>query len=178
MASAPTPAHKILSIADVIALGGALIAVSDLYPTRFLTERDFFPLVVAYLTGRVPALKTEASTTHGRVDFHLKGTNPTWLELAVQPRTLIDKNYTSIVFPGHNSKTSLYAGQNKSELKKLMSESKGKTRFLLLLDLHGGYNLTTLEAGYKTEAAKNKNGKSVRVVYVSRLNSKHFKAGA
>ena len=59
-----------------------------------------------------------------------------------------------------------------------MSESKGKTRFLLLLDLHGGYNLTTLEAGYKTEAAKNKNGKSVRVVYVSRLNSKHFKAGA
>lgn len=48
-----------------------------------------------------------------------------------------------------------------------MKEQTGKTRFLLLVDLHGGYDLDNLEAEYKKEAKKFKKGKSVRVVYVS-----------
>jgi hypothetical protein len=53
---------KILTIADVLDLGRALINTANIYPLSFVTEKDFFPLVVAYLTGRVPALKTEVST--------------------------------------------------------------------------------------------------------------------
>jgi hypothetical protein len=171
-------AHKKLTIDDVTALGRTLIRVSDLYPTKFLSERDFFPLVVAYLTGRVPALTAEVAAKGGRVDFQLKGTNPTWLELVVQPRILADKNCPALVFPGHNAKTSLYAGQNPTELKKLMAEPKGKTRFLLLVDLHGGYDIAKLKAGYSVEAKKIKKGKPVRVVYVSRSGSAHFLARA
>ena len=178
MPTAAVALHKILNITDVLALGRTLIEVADLYPTRYLTERDFFPLVVAYLSGRVPGIRTEVDSSGGRVDFQLKGTNPTWLELAVQPRTLGDVNYPTLAFPGHNAKTALYAGQNAPELRKLMMEPKGKTRFLLLVDLHGGYNLAKLENGYKAGAKKNKNGKSVRVVYVSRTAEKAFLASA
>lgn len=162
-------AHKKLTIADVKELGRTLIEVANLYPTKFLSERDFFPLVVAYLTGRVPSLVPEVSTTEGRIDFQLKGTNPTWLELAVQPRTLTDKNFPNILFPGNSTRNSLYASQNRTELHKLMKESTGKTRFLLLVDLHGGYDLAKLEVGYKAATKKVKKGTSVRIVYVSQL---------
>lgn len=84
-------AHQKLTIDHVKDLGRMLIEVANLYPTKFLSERDFFPLVVAYLTGRIPSMESEVSTTEGRIDFQLKGTNPTWLELAVQPRTLADR---------------------------------------------------------------------------------------
>ena len=161
--------HKKLTIADVVSLGETLVQVSNMYPTRYLTERDFFPLVVAYLSGRVPALVPEVSTAEGRIDFHLKGNNPTWLELAVQPRVLVDLNNPNVVFSGNSTKGCLYASQNRSELRKLMYAPTGSTRFLLLVDLHGGYNTSTLKAGYKTEAAKFKNGKPVRVVYISQM---------
>lgn len=160
-------AHKKLTISDVAALGKVLIAVANLYPTKYLTERDFFPLVVAYLSGRVPSLVPEVSTSEGRIDFHLKGSNPTWLELAVQPRVLADANYPHVKFPGNGAKGALYASQNRPELRKLMLEKTGKTRFLLLVDLHGGYNLATLKSGYQSEAKKHRKGAPVRVVYVS-----------
>ncbi len=163
---AKSSAHQKLTIEHVKDLGRMLIEVANLYPTKFLSERDFFPLVVAYLTGRIPSMEAEVSTTEGRIDFQLKGTNPTWLELAVQPRTLADKNFPNVAFPGNKAKT-LYASQNRPELRKLMNEQTGKTRFLLLVDLHGGYVLKKLETGYKTEAKTYKKGKSIRVVYVS-----------
>lgn len=168
--------HKILTTQDVIDLGQALLKTSNLYPLRFVTERDFFPLVVTYLNGRVPALETEVSTDHGRIDFQLKGNNPTWLELAVQSRALTDKNCPNIEFPGTDLGT-LYASQNRNELQKLMTEPKGKTRFLLLLDLNGGYNFPKLKSDYRAEALDIAGRKSVRVVYVSPNGPEHFKAG-
>lgn len=158
--------HKILTIQDVIELGQTLIAVANQYPTRFLTERDFFPLVVTYLTGRVPSLKTEVCTKSGRIDFHLKGNNPTWLELAVQPRMLVDKKNPDVRFSGHAAMGCLHASQNRPELRKLIKEPKGRTRFILLVDFHGGYKLNGLKENYGKEASKF-TGRSVRVIYVS-----------
>jgi len=168
---------KYLNIQDVIDLGTTLIKTADLYPMQFVTEKDFFPLVVAYLTGRVPALETEVATKDGRIDFQLKGTNPTWLELAVQPRHFVDKNAPDLRLPGY-TRVSLPASQNRRELQKLMNAPTGKTRYLLLVDLNGGYKRATLIKQYKAEAAKITQGKTVRVVYVSRKDPFHFKAAA
>ena len=148
-----------MTIADVLGLGRALIETANLYPTRFLTERDFSPLVAAYLNGRVPSLKAEVAAKGGTIDFHLKGANPTWLELAVQPRALCDKNFPTLAFSGHRFKNNLYGSQNKAELRKLMHEPKGKTRFLLLVDLSVGYDTDRLRAGYQREASKLKKWK-------------------
>lgn len=173
----PMPiAHKKLTIADVLQLGRMLLDVSDSYPTQFLTERDFFPLVVAYLSGRVPSLATEVQLKGGVADFRLGGPNPTWLELAVQPRQLKDENHPSLPFPGHSAVNTLYAGQNATELKKLMREPKGTTRFLLLLDLAGTYKIDVLKNGYRKSGLKIGGLKPVRVVYVTRdlAKSCHF----
>jgi hypothetical protein len=164
---------KILTIPDVTDLGRALVTTANLYPMRFVTERDFFPLVVTYLSGRVPALKAEVATDRGRIDFRLKGNNPTWLELAVQARAFSDKNFPEVQLPGY-SVGALYASQNRQELRKLMNETRGKTRFLLLIDLNGGYDLPKLEAAYRNEARTHIHGKPVRVVYVSPTRSHHF----
>lgn len=161
------PLHKKLTIDDVVGLGQALMEVAYWYPTRFLTERDFFPLVMAYLSGRIPYLNREVAATEGVVDFRIGGNNPTWLELAVQPRQLIDVNNKTLRFPGHSAVNSLYAGQNKTELGKLMKQPTGTTRFLLLLDLTGRYDLKALVAGYK-QLGKSIGGRfPVRVIYVT-----------
>lgn len=173
MAGSPL-AHKKLTIADVLGLGRALIETANLYPTRFLTERDFFPLVAAYLNGRVPALKAEVAAEGGTIDFHLKGANPTWLELAVQPRALCDKNFPELPFAGHRFKNTLYASQNRAELRKLMQEPQGKTRFLLLVDLSVGYDVEKLKAGYQREARELEGGTSVRVVYTAQNSAADF----
>ncbi|MFV0600708.1 MAG: hypothetical protein ACK5NE_02605 [Brachymonas sp.] len=177
--SKPVP-HKKLTIADVQDLGRTLLDVANQYPTRYLTERDFFPLVITYLTGRIPSVVAEVSSSDGVIDFQLKGNNPTWLELAVQPRAIVDANCPSVKFPGHHFKNALYASQNRSELKKLMQEPTGKTRFLLLLDLTGKYDCNDLKLGYQREAKKFKKGKTIRVVYASQDTSKdcHFAAKA
>ena len=141
--SAPA-SHKKLTICDVQELGRVLLHVANLYPTSFLTERDFFPLVVTYVTGRIPSVNTEVASSDGVIDFQIKGTNPTWLELAVQPRALIDANCPDVRFPSHKSRTSLYASQNRSELRKLMKVKIGTTRFLLLVDLTGKYDCSAL----------------------------------
>lgn len=168
--------YKKLTINDVKELGVALIRVADLYPTQFLTERDFFPLVFAYLSGRVPGIAREVQSKQGVVDFRIGGTNPTWLELAVQPRQLSDKNYAAQHFPGHSTVNTLYAGQNRTELTKLMHEHKGATRFLLLLDLSGKYDFESLVQSYRDAGIKIAGTHPVRVVYVTRDSSKigHF----
>ncbi len=169
MTSAPT--HKILNIQDVQQLGRVLVHVANVYPTRFLTERDFFPLVVTYLTGRLPSVVPEVASSEGIIDFQLKGNNPTWLELAIQPRRIIDPNFPNVLFPGHNRANALYASQNRSELKKLMFAPTGKTRFLLLVDLVGTYDPNTLKSAYRAEGKKNKKGQAIRVVYSSQDSS-------
>ncbi len=89
------PKHKSLTLEDVKALGAALIDVADLYALQYRTERDFFPLIVAYLHGRVPKVTTEfGKAKYGRVDFRIGGHNPALLELAVAPRALADINHT------------------------------------------------------------------------------------
>jgi hypothetical protein len=171
----PKPAiHKKLTIGDVQDLGRTLIDVANCYPTRYLTERDFFPLVITYLTGRIPSVTAEVASSEGVIDFQLKGNNPTWLELAVQPRAIRDANCPSVEFPGHNTRNSLYASQNRSELRKLMLEPNGKTRFLLLLDLTGKYDCVSLKRGYQNEAIKIRKGKSIRIVYASQESAKDF----
>lgn len=173
--SAPAP-HKKLTISDVQELGRVLVEVANLYPTSFLTERDFFPLVVAYLTGRIPSVQTEVASSDGVIDFQLKGNNPTWLELAVQPRNLIDANCPEVKFPGHKFRNALYASQNRPEFRKLMCVKTGTTRFLLLIDLTAKYDCDALKLGYQSEAKKNKKGKTIRVVYSSHDANKdcHF----
>ena len=105
MATAPS-AHKKLTISDVMGLGRALVDTANLYPTQFLTERDFFPVVVMYLNGRVPGVTAEVAATEGTIDFRLTGPNPIWLELAVQPRALSDSIFQNSRFPATTSRTS------------------------------------------------------------------------
>jgi len=162
--------HTKLTIRDVHHLGKALIDVADKFPTRFLTERDFFPLIHAYLSGRVPNMRAEEQARHGRIDFRLGGGNPTWLELAVQPRALKDNACDDIVFPGHSQKNSLYVAQNRTELKKLLKEPSGKTRFLLLLDMVGSYGFESLKETYRAAGKKITAKHPVQVVYVSRTS--------
>ena len=168
---------KILNRSDVVELGKALIQTANRFPMRFVTEKDFSPLVITYLNGRVPAMKPEAITDRGRIDFCLTGNNPTWLELAVQARAFKDANRSDVQMPGY-SVTSLLASQNRGEIRKLIKEPRGKTRFLLLLDLNGGYDLGKLKSGYQKEAAKHRCGKTIRVVYVSAQTDCHFKASS
>lgn len=112
-------------IRDVEELGKALIAVADEYPTRFLTEKDFFPLVRAYLHGRFPGVESEHRVKSGAIDFRIGGTNPSLLELAVAPRALADKCHAEQKFPGHGAAPQLCVSQNSPELRKLAREPSG-----------------------------------------------------
>lgn len=167
---------KSLNIQDVVDLGIALLEVADKYPTRYLTERDFAPLVIAYLKGRVPKIQTEVSTTGGDIDFRVGGTNPALLELAVAPRALKDSCAPDVAFPGHGKATQLYATQNKSELKKLLAitQAQAKGRFLLLLDLMDAHTKDRLKELYAAEAVKLPSIRPARIVYVSRNKTFHF----
>jgi hypothetical protein len=55
-----------------------LIHAANCYPLKYLTEKDFFPLVVAYLSGRVPKVQPEApvnaskNKSKSKVDFRLR----------------------------------------------------------------------------------------------------------
>lgn len=160
--------HKILKIGDVLELGRMLVDIADKYPLQYRTERDFFPLVEAYLVGRLPNVKVEHEVKYGRVDFRFGGTNPTLLELAVQPRRFIDMDNKSIKIAGHNQLNVIQASQNKTEIKKLRNAKAAKTRFLLLVDLVGKCNSKALLDGYRQ--IKNTSTKShpVNVIYASR----------
>jgi len=173
--------HKSLTLADVGALGSALIEIADLYPFAYRTERDFFPLVLAYLHGRVPSVKAEVGVTAGRIDFRIGGPNPALLELAVAPRALSDPDHPEQTFPGHQATTQLYASQNKKELRKLkdVSQTRAKNRYLLLLDMRGVHDFSALKTGYEAVLPRFNGGSVVRVVYVKRGQNqvKHFVLG-
>ncbi len=158
---------KKLTIEDVVALGKVLIAVSDRHPIRYRTERDFYPLVEAYLAGRVPKLTSESVTMGGVIDFLLGGTNPTALEIAVQPRAMQDPDASHVRFAGHEQANSLLPSQNNTELKKLGAHA-AKTAFLLLVDLRGTCNTTPPVDGYRSLGKTLRLKRAVRVVYVSR----------
>lgn len=157
---------KFLNTDDVKDLGSALVSLADSYPLTLRTERDFFPLIEAYLHGRVPVLQAESNRSGGRVDFRVGGNNPSLLELAVAPRALQDPNDPSVTFPGNKYKSQLYAVANKPELKKLAKEKAAKARYLLLLDLRGEHDNLMLQAGYKKLVPKGRNHAPVTVVYV------------
>jgi len=165
MATSSSHKHKILKVSDVVELGRDLVRIADLYPTTYLTETDFVPLVLAYLYGRVPSVQTEVQTREGDIDFKIGGPNPTWLELAVQPRDLADRKNDQLRFPGHTQVSTLYATQNETELRKLLRVKTGKTRFILLVDLTGKYDLSSLKNKYQTKARQLRGTHPVQVVY-------------
>lgn len=166
--SAPSTS-KLCSTADVSQLGTALIDVADQYPTRFLTERDFCPLVAAYLHGRFPGVSAEHAVKSGAIDFRIGGTNPSVIELVVASRKLRDAGYTELRFPGHKTGTQLYPTQNTSELKKLgaVPQSQAKLRYLLLLDFWG-FDQDKLKSKYQQQAGKLGLANPVCVVHASR----------
>lgn len=166
----PETSHtRLCTTEDVKQLGAALIKVADQYPTRFLTERDFFPLVVAYLHGRFPGVSAEHAVEQGAIDFRLGGTNPSVIELAVAARALQDAAFTTLHFPGHASATQLYASQNRSELAKLgrVSQTRARKRYLLLLDFRG-FDQEETKLKYRNLVSSIGLGNPVCVVHVSR----------
>lgn len=142
---------KLLTIRDVVELGCALVKVADAYPLAYRTERDFYPLVMAYLEGRVPNLRSELRGDSGSIDFRIGGNNPSVLELAVAPRDFVDRHDPELVFRGHQQATHLYARSNRTELVKLSSISTVKARYLLLLNLRSPVNVDRLREGYERE---------------------------
>ncbi len=159
-----------LTLANVKSLAGALIDVADRYPTTFITERDFYPLVVAFLSWKLNGLQAEASVG-GReaIDFKIaKTTNPAYLELAVAPRVLGDVEAPSRrALP---NKTQLYASANESELNKLSKQGKGtKGRFLLLVDLRKKpHTEVELEKNYRPFEKTLTGPNPVKIVYAHR----------
>jgi hypothetical protein len=86
-----SPSHT-LTLKNVKELAASLIDVADRYPKIFVTEVDFYPLVIAFLSWKLKGLRAEAPLEGGQaVDFKVQGTtNPAYLELAVAPRALGD----------------------------------------------------------------------------------------
>lgn len=159
-----------LTLANVKSLGRAIIDVADRYPTRFRTEIDFYPIVVAFLSWKLPGLKTEFPVGSKKaIDFKVTGTtNPAYLELALAPRVLGDLEDPPDA--PHPKKTQLYASQNLSELRKLAKLGGAtKGRFLLLVDLrktaHGD---GVLKKKYDAAAKKLSGTQIVNVVYIHR----------
>lgn len=157
---------------DVTSLGKMLIEVADRYPLQYLTERDFFPLVCAYMKGRVPRLHPEVAVDSGAIDFRIGGSNPSVIELAVAPRAFADPHAPATVFPGHSAATQLYATQNGTELKKLSAvpQSRAKMRYLLLVDFRSAFEKAQLKALYEKTASTTGIANPVKVVYVARNN--------
>ncbi|MCC7535016.1 MAG: hypothetical protein IT379_02315 [Deltaproteobacteria bacterium] len=170
MASKNQNAHT-LTLGDVKRLGAALLDIADRYPTGFVTEIDFYPLVIAFLSWKLAGLKAEARGGEGTeaVDFKVtRTTNPAYLELAVAPRVLGDLEAdVPKAFP---NKTQLYATQNASELNKLSSLGGAtKGRFLLLLDLRKKpHDVQDLRNKYEAAAKEMSGSNGVRVVYIHR----------
>jgi hypothetical protein len=169
MSLAKKNASRQCTTSDVEELGAALIDIANRYPTRFLTERDFYPLVVAYLHGLFPRVKVEHKVRSGAIDFRLGGMNPSVIELAVAPRALRDANAPDLIFPGHDSATQLYATQNRRELNKLseVPQSKAKMRYLLLVDFCA-FDQDDMKDKYEREASNLGMRNPVYIVHVSR----------
>ncbi|GMV24141.1 MAG: hypothetical protein AMXMBFR58_01720 [Phycisphaerae bacterium] len=172
--------HKSLTKEIVESLGAFLVELADKYPLTFLTERDFYPAVIAYLYKRVPNVTTEAGVVKGRVDFRTGGTNPGLLELAVAPRMLKDADDPTLPFPGHGEASQLYAVQNKPELAKLKAvpQEAAKNRYLLLLDIQKKHDFDKLKKQYLKALPIDGKSSAVQVCYVKRGDApKTFQVG-
>ncbi len=172
-------AHKSLTIQDVRDLAKSLMEMSDMYPLQFRTERDFFPLVRAFLDGRVPSITAEVGDSNKKIDFRIGGTNPALLELAVCPRALIDPDCETAAFPGRSQATQLYASANCTEIEKLskVPQPQAKNRYLLLVDFRGAHNVSRLESGYLNRFPRDGTMQPVRVIYISRSRARDFQVG-
>lgn len=160
-------------------LSHVLIKVADQYPLQYLTERDFYPLVLAYLSGRVPKLKTEVLKEGSKVDFRVGGTNPAVLELAVRPRVIQDAYCTELEVRGHKiGGRQHFASQNVTELEKLSGypQSQAKFRYLLLIDFQKGDSLDDLESKYNEVADQIGSARlgPITVVYAVRQEVRTF----
>lgn len=189
-------AHYTLKRSDVKALAGALIEVADRYPTQFVTERDFYPLVEAFLFEPPRQLRAEFRVGGGReaIDFKVSGTtNPAFLELAVAPRVLldveavlpiledsvVDDDFEGVVDHVRRilpDKTQLSRSANAPELRKLSRQGGAtKGRFLLLLDLrYHPHDHDDLREQYQEFAAQLPGPETVRVVYAHRRDAPDF----
>ena len=169
----PNSQKSYFNIAAVKKLGQVLVEIARQDPLRCMTERDFGPIVLAYLHAW-GSPRREIKVKGGRVDFLIGTTNRTFIELAVAPRALRDPNYTGMHFPGAgNAKpTQHYPSQNRTELKKLaaMAQSRAKLRVLLLLDLLGTRSAESkmIFAKYEKEADDLGIKHTVQVIYASR----------
>ncbi|MCC6426244.1 MAG: hypothetical protein IT435_05435 [Phycisphaerales bacterium] len=164
--------HRSLTQEIVESLGAFLVELADKYPLTFLTERDFYPAVIAYLYQLVPGVTTESVVDKGKVDFRTGGPNPGLLELAVAPRMLQDHDDPTMPFPGHGEATQLYAVQNKPELAKLTAvpQAQAKNRYLLLLDIQKKHEFDKLKTQYLKELPRDGKSFAVQVCYVKRGN--------
>jgi hypothetical protein len=86
-----------LNIAGITQLGRMLIEVGNKYPRAFVNEKDYYPLVEAYLYLRAPKVKTEVHAETGRIDFRIGGSNPVNIELVVTHRNLVDQDGPNIL---------------------------------------------------------------------------------
>lgn len=172
--------HQSLTKEIVKSLGAFLVELADKYPLTFLTERDFYPVVIAYLHERVPSVTAEVGVGKGEVDFRTGGPNAGLLELAVAPRKLADPDDLTLKFPGHSDAAQLYATANKPELEKLKSvpQAQAKNRHLLLLDIQKKHDIDDLKKKYLKECPRGSGGSAVQVCYVKRGDTpKSFPVG-
>ena len=122
-------------------------------------------VVLGLLEAKSGKMTTEHNVRHGRIDLRQGGSNPTVIELVVRS----------------SSGNTLYASQNRKELRKLtqMPQSKAKRRFLLLLDLGWSEPISkaTLKRSYdhvRIGRGRLSSKKGVRVMYVHKEKSKSY----
>ena len=144
-----------LKIKDVERIGTILVDLANRHPRNMGTESQLSPCVHSMLQILDPKSSFEWNTSHGRIDFKTSGTNPSFLELAVAPRILGDRDQANQLSPS----------QNKTELKKLGSDN-ARSRFLLLIDLEREDR--DFEPSYRKWASKNNLAAKVHVVTAGR----------
>jgi hypothetical protein len=127
---------KYLNAGNVIRIAKSLIYISNKFPLGYLAEKDFYPLIIMGLRMLGYKFEYEVGAGGGRIDFKTKGTNPTYLEVALARRTLVDANFENLKFIGcPESSPELHPSQNRKEIGKLKKIKLAKGRFLLLIDL-------------------------------------------
>lgn len=122
-------------------------------------------VLYGYLRAKFPAITRQHHVKYGRIDFRYGTTNPVVIEFVLRSP--------------HQGRYTLFASQNRSELRKLtrVTQATARTRVMLLLDrtadpverseLKEGYDATNAGRGNFTRH-------SVRVVYVHEARTYNF----
>jgi hypothetical protein len=170
------PTTNGLAIKRVKRLGRSLIAAADCYPTCYLTERDFYPLVIAFLNGAgIPCKREFQIESGGVIDFRTGGTNPGLLELVVVPRQFTDKHCTGLQISGHSQKTQSQPSATEPEITKLVKHtSRMAIRCLLIVNFGHQINAQKMAKQYLNKWPANGNHPKVVVAVVSRTHAFHF----